>query len=211
MALIDSIKPLEYPFLFGFRNADTRIGHTNKRMLFFITCCYGNTASLSIILDGVFTDVIDHFIQYLPHTLHGARCSGHLKRNLPLFTNRLQAFLYIFRQFQQIDGLPSKRNRLFIQLRQLNNITNQGNQPLGFIINLSGKVGDICRQHDAIFHDFCNARNGSQRCFQFMRNICSKFSAIAFLRFFFRNIQNQNDNPNQVIFLCLHFLWCFVV
>ena len=119
--------------------------------------------------------------------------------NAFLFCSWLQSFTDFLQQNIQFHPFLLHHTVFFIQFGQFDDILNQNDQALGFIIYFPCKMSHIFRRNDAAFHDFCKSGNGSQRCFQFMGNICRKFSSEFFSAFFFRRI--KKDDNHTCIFI----------
>ena len=73
-------------------------------------------------------------------------CPVHRQQNAVLLCHRLQAVHHIPCQLQHIHLFPLQRHFVFVQLRKTDDVSDQRNQPLGFVVDLSGKVGNGCNK-----------------------------------------------------------------
>ena len=100
--------------------------------------------------------------------------------------------------FQHVHRFPFHRHLIFVQTGQLDNVPDQGDQPLGFVVNFPCKMGNILRLDNAVTNDLRNAGNGSQRRFQFVRNIRRELPPVLFLCLFLRHVQHQNHSSHHI-------------
>ena len=70
VALVHPVKALKHPALVLRRNPDARVRHSYLRAFRALSHCESHTAAGPVILDGVFAQVIDHFVQHPADALH---------------------------------------------------------------------------------------------------------------------------------------------
>ena len=167
-------------------------------MFFHFQC---NRTIIFVITDCIVTQIIDHFFQYMRHTGQNSCFCFQMEFDFFLGCLCFQTFCHSFRNQRHIHICFFHIFLGFIQSGKLDDILYHGNQSLCFLINVICKARYILRFHHAVFHDFRKTRNAGQRCFQFMRNICCKFTAQFFTISLFCVIkEQQNHTCYQTIF-----------
>ena len=105
-------------------------------------------------------------------------------------------------QTVKIQFFPLIRQSALIQTGDPDHIPNQTDQSLRFLIDASCKNLHILILHKSVLHDLSKSGNGSQRRFQFMGNICGKFSSQLFPFYFFGHIHQKDHRTLCLIFSC---------
>ena len=79
VTLIHTVKAFKDSLVMFFRNADSRIRYSHFRAIECITYPDRYPSILVVVLHGIFTDIVDHLIEYLTDTeiFHRFSCHFH--------------------------------------------------------------------------------------------------------------------------------------
>ncbi len=200
MALVHPIEPLENPPLMRCRNPDSIVSYDNADMILRTIDDHIHCAVLPVILDGIITQIVDHFIQYPVYSPDCCLFPEQIERDIPLLCLYLQAPQYLLRQFIQIHLFLLVRDAPAVQLRNHDDIIHQSDQPLCLLINGLGEIHHGISSRTALLHQLREPGDGCKRRLQFMGDIGSKLPAQRFPLFLLRNVEN-NDNRADHLFI----------
>ena len=177
MAFVHPVEPLEDPLLLILGNADTGVCDNDLFALQGRAHPDADRTAPAVVLDGVFTDVVDHLIQDLAHAVADYIFSGNLHVDGPFLRLGRQTADDPPGQIIEIHVFFFHLNLAFVQLGQFDDILYQGDQTAGFIIDTLCKAFHIFWSYQAVLHDLRVSGYGGQRRLQLMGYVGGKLFA----------------------------------
>ena len=171
MALVHPVEALEDLILIRGRDADAGVRHRElhgSRELFH---GHRDTSAGTVVLDGVVAEVVDHLMQQLPdaHDLPALSLQGEM-HVLP-GGDGAQTVQHVPGDCVQIHRLLFRQAGVFVQLGELQNILDQGDQTLGLPVDVGGELPHLVRRDAALGHQLGKAGDGGQGRFQLVRDV----------------------------------------
>ena len=176
-ALVHPVEALEHPVHIRLGDADARVCHRQGGAVGGAGHGDGDPAVLLVVLHGVVHQVEDHLVHNAFHAVDFRLVANHRDDHAVFLGGGLQAAGHIPGQGGEVEVLPLQLDVRLIQAGEVQNVIHQGDQPLGFLVDVPGKAGDVLGLDNAVFDNLRKAGDGGQRRFQLMRDIGRKFPA----------------------------------
>ena len=129
-------------------------------------------AAVSVIGNGVVTEVVDHLLQHLGHTpdRHRSALQVHgdvlfLRHGAQLLPDAAGQSTYRSTGLRSSSTFSSSRRESLMMSRH------QVDEALGLPADVAGKVADVLRLHHAVFQDLRRAQDGGQRRLELMGDV----------------------------------------
>jgi len=121
-----------------------------------------------------------------------------MQRNLLPVGHRPQIGQDLVGEIVQIHFLLLKGLGVLIQLAQPDNVVHQGNQPLGFLIDVTGKLLHLVRRHHTLFHQLGKAGNRGERSLELVGDVGRKLLAQPFPLLPLRHVHDQHRHTGHL-------------
>ena len=196
MALIDPVEALENAALVLRRDADAGVLHGHDRAVRCAVDGHIHAAALTVILDGVVTEVIDDLRSKPADGRDLPVVSMDADRDLLFRRSAGQRGGRLLGQLFQIDRLERKLPAL-VQLRQADDVLNERHKTRRLGADMADKARHVLLLHEAVFDQLRAAHDGLERRFQLVGNICCEFAAIAFGKGLLRHVKRQQHRADD--------------
>ena len=196
VALVHPVEPLENPGLVLCRDADAGVFHPHHLASRLHPQEYLHGAPGLIVLDGVFREIVEDFIQKPPHSQHGKAGAGELQCHLLFLRHRGKRLENLLGNRADLHRLLGKLHPL-VQLGQADNVLHQIHKPGGLLTDMPQKPGLILRLYQAAFQKLCTADDGLQGGFQLVGHIGGEFPPVLLGLGLLRHVQRQNDRTHD--------------
>ena len=159
MALVYAVEAFKDTFLMSEGNSNSRILYSHARLGAFMVDGDFYFTILFIIFHCVVAEIVDDLVQNLTDGSDHNRTACHFNVNSAALCCYGETFLDIGGKLKEIDLFFLVGKLPFIQLRNLDDILHQSDQPLCFHKDASRKAFHIFLFHDAVLHNLRKTRD----------------------------------------------------